>query len=62
MRVLAESDWNTAEAARRLYVHTNTLKHRLKRITTLLGGDPAKGDLRLQTELALKILDPLPGS
>lgn len=51
------ADYNAAEAARRLYVHPNTLAYRLRRIRTLLGGDPCKGDLRLQVELALKLRD-----
>jgi DNA-binding PucR family transcriptional regulator len=51
------ADYNVAEAAHRMFVHANTLKYRLKRIRTLIGGDPARGDLRLQVELALKMLD-----
>ena len=51
------ADYSVTEAAGRLYVHTNTLKYRLKRIRALLGGDPSRGDLRLQVELALKLLD-----
>jgi DNA-binding PucR family transcriptional regulator len=38
-------------------VHVNTLAHRLRAIKRLLGGDPARGDLRLQVELALKLDD-----
>jgi sugar diacid utilization regulator len=43
--------------ARRLYVHANTLAYRLRTIRRLLGGDPARGDLRLTVELALKLSD-----
>lgn len=50
-----DADFNAAEAARRLYVHPNTLAYRLRAIRRLLGGDPAKGDLRMQVELALKL-------
>jgi hypothetical protein len=57
LRCYVDSDYNAAEAARRLYVHTNTLGHRLGHIRRLLGGDPARGDLRLQVELALKLGD-----
>jgi PucR C-terminal helix-turn-helix domain/GAF domain/GGDEF-like domain len=57
LRTWVGADYSVSEAAQRLYVHTNTLKYRLKRIRALLGGDPARGDLRLQVELALKMLD-----
>lgn len=49
------ADYNAAETARRLYVHANTLTYRLGTIRRLLGGNPARGDLRLQVELALKL-------
>jgi len=55
LRGYVEADFNAAEAARRLFVHPNTLAYRLRTIRRLLGGDPAKGDLRLQVELALKL-------
>jgi DNA-binding PucR family transcriptional regulator len=35
----------------------NTLAYRLRTIRRLLGGDPARGDLRLTVELALKLSD-----
>jgi DNA-binding PucR family transcriptional regulator len=38
-------------------MHPNTIKYRLRRIRELPGGNPSRGDLRLQIELALKILD-----
>ena len=56
-RCYVDSDYNAAEAARGLYVPTNTLGHRLGHLRRLLGGDPARGDLRLQIELALKLGD-----
>jgi DNA-binding PucR family transcriptional regulator len=55
LRTWVTADYNVTEAAARLYVHTNTLKYRLKRIRALLGGDPSRGDLRLQVELALML-------
>ena len=51
------ADYNAKETARRLYVHPNTLTYRLRAIRRLLGGDPARGDLRLTVELALKLKD-----
>jgi GAF domain-containing protein len=57
LRAYVEADYNANETARRLYVHPNTLAYRLRAIRRLLGGDPARGDLRLQVELALKLKD-----
>jgi len=57
LRAWVSADYSVVEASGRLYVHANTLKYRLKRIRALLGGDPSRGDLRLQVELALKLLD-----
>jgi DNA-binding PucR family transcriptional regulator len=50
-------DYNANQTARQLYVHANTLAYRLRIIRRLLGGDPARGDLRLTVELALKLND-----
>ncbi|HKN39140.1 MAG TPA: helix-turn-helix domain-containing protein [Acidimicrobiia bacterium] len=57
LRAWVAADYNVGEAAQRMFVHANTLKYRLKRIRALVGGDPSRGDLRLQVELALKMLD-----
>lgn len=57
LRAWVAADYSVTDAAGRLFVHTNTVKYRLKRIRALLGGDPSRGDLRLQVELALKMLD-----
>jgi hypothetical protein len=57
LRAWVAADYNVGEAASRMFVHANTLKYRLKRIRTLVGGDPSRGELRLQIELALKMLD-----
>lgn len=57
LRAYVEADHNANETARRLFVHPNTLAYRLRSIRRLLGGDPARGDLRLQVELALKLED-----
>lgn len=57
LRGYVAADYNAAAAARALFVHPNTLAYRLKTIRRLLAGDPSKGDLRLQLELALKLSD-----
>ncbi|WP_225753358.1 PucR family transcriptional regulator ligand-binding domain-containing protein [Actinotalea sp. Marseille-Q4924] len=45
---------NAAEAARRLFVHYNTMKHRLQRIGDLLGADLREPRTRLALALALE--------
>jgi PucR family transcriptional regulator, purine catabolism regulatory protein len=57
LRTYVQADYNASQTARRLYVHPNTLAYRLRTIRRLLGGDPARGDLRLTVELALKLND-----
>lgn len=57
LRAYVQADFVAAAAAKRLFVHPNTLAYRLKAIRRLLGGDPSEGDLRLQVELALKLQD-----
>jgi sugar diacid utilization regulator len=61
VRVIAQSHASSkgarAARARRLDVHANTLAYRLRTIRRLLGGDPARGDLRLTVELALELGD-----
>jgi DNA-binding PucR family transcriptional regulator len=52
-----QADYNANQTARGLYVYANTLAYRLRTIRWLLGGDPARGDLRLTVELALKLND-----
>jgi hypothetical protein len=57
LRAYVQADYNANQTARQLYVHANTLAYRLRTIRRLLGGDPARGDLRLTVELALKLSD-----
>ncbi len=52
-----QADYNANKTARRLYVHPNTLAYGVRTIRRLLGADPARGDLRLTVELALKLND-----
>ena len=46
---------NAAEAARRLFIHYNTMKHRMARITELLGVDLREPRIRLTLALALEV-------
>lgn len=55
LEALLASDFNQRATARALGLHENTVKYRLGRIIDLLGVDPARGERRLEIELALKI-------
>lgn len=57
LRTLVSCNFNAAEASRRLGIHINTVKYRMRQLKDLFGGDPGSGELRLEIELALKILD-----
>ncbi|GHG53045.1 hypothetical protein GCM10011331_18280 [Flavimobilis marinus] len=46
---------NGAEAARRLYIHDNTMKHRMARMSELLGVDLREPRTRLTLALALEV-------
>ncbi|MCU1571393.1 MAG: hypothetical protein JWR33_2134 [Naasia sp.] len=46
---------NAADAARRLFIHYNTMKHRLARITDLLPGDLQDPRTRLTVAFALQV-------
>ncbi|MGE0860367.1 MAG: GAF domain-containing protein [Gammaproteobacteria bacterium] len=52
---LTAHNFNLAAAARALGVHLNTVKYRLQQLRDAFGGDPSRGDLRLEIELALRI-------
>ncbi len=46
---------NAADAARRLFIHYNTMKHRMNRITDLLGVDLTEPRPRLKLAFALQV-------
>lgn len=54
--VLVDSGFRLPAAAERLDVHVNTLKYRLRKLSEILGGDPSRGELRLELELATRIV------
>ncbi len=56
LELLVAHDFNLAAVARAAGVHLNTVKYRLKRIADILGGDPARGERRLELELALRLV------
>ncbi|MCB1746723.1 MAG: GAF domain-containing protein [Gammaproteobacteria bacterium] len=55
LTALVAHDFALAPTARALGVHLNTVKYRQNQLRDLLGGDPARGELRTEVALALKI-------
>jgi PucR family transcriptional regulator, purine catabolism regulatory protein len=62
LRALVRHNFAASAAARDLGVHLNTLKYRAQRLRDLFGNDPARGELRLEIELALRIRALAPGA
>lgn len=55
LEALVAHDFALAPCARTLGVHLNTVKYRLNQLREAFEGDPARGELRLEIELALKV-------
>jgi|GEM_PF-4373321 len=57
LRVFVDTDGNLAEASKKLFVHPNTLKYRIRKIQELTGLDPRLGRDRLTLAMALQVMD-----
>lgn len=54
--VYLSCDCNSVKAAQLMYVHYKTLVYRINRIKSIMGVDNLDGDIRLEMQLALKII------
>ena len=55
LRVYLEQNQNSARAAKLLFIHYNTLRHRIKRVKEILGNDLENPQRRMAIEVALQI-------
>ena len=51
------ADGNVAETATACFIHKNTLRYRLKRLTEILGRDPAEPDAKFQLRMAFDLVE-----
>ena len=57
LRAFVAADGNVAETAKACFVHKNTLRYRLKRLTEVLGRDPADPDAKFHLRMAFDLVD-----
>jgi carbohydrate diacid regulator len=57
LRAFIRADGNVAEAAKPCFVHKNTLRYRLQRLTEILGRDPGQPDAKFQLRMAFDLVD-----
>jgi DNA-binding PucR family transcriptional regulator len=57
MRAFVAADGNVAETAKACFIHKNTLRYRLKRLTEVLGRDPAAPDVKFQIRMAFDLVE-----
>jgi hypothetical protein len=58
--LLEENNWNHREAARKMFYHHNTIKHRREKIQEIIEGDLSDSQTRFNISLALRIFRSMP--
>ena len=61
LRAFVAADGNVAETAKACFIHKNTLRYRLKRLTEVLGRDPAEPDVKFHLRMAFDLSSCSPG-
>jgi DNA-binding PucR family transcriptional regulator len=57
LRAFVAADGSVAETAAACFVHKNTLRYRLKRLSDVLGRDPAEPDAKFHLRMAFDLVD-----
>jgi len=57
LKALIQNDWNMKKAAKKLYIHYNTMKYRMKKVEDILNIDLSKSEDRFNLNLSLKLLE-----
>jgi DNA-binding PucR family transcriptional regulator/putative methionine-R-sulfoxide reductase with GAF domain len=57
LRAFVAADGNVAETARACFIHKNTLRYRLTRLTEILGRDPGEPDAKFQLRMAFDLVE-----
>ena len=57
LRAFVAADGNVAETAKACFIHKNTLRYRLTRLTDVLGRDPATPDVKFHLRMAFDLVD-----
>ena len=57
LREFVRADGNVTETAKACFIHKNTLRYRLKRLTEVLGRDPAAPDVKFHLRMAFDLVE-----
>jgi hypothetical protein len=58
--ILEKNNWNFREAARKMFYHHNTIKHRCEKIQEIIGADLSDSETRFNVSLALRVFQAMP--
>ena len=57
LRAFVAADGNVADTAKACFIHKNTLRYRLKRLTEVLGRDPTAPDVKFHLRMAFDLVE-----